>query len=185
MKYRGEATLKNGETLLLRSLCRQDAGDMLDACRKASNETMNLSRYADEWTASDEQEGEQLCRMENAPKALMLGAFYAGKLVGVASLTPCAGVDRARHRANVGVLVRKRCWNLGIGTAMMRVLIEQAKTTALEQLELEVVDTNETAIRLYERLGFEAFARHPRKFRHRDGSYADVLLMMLELRRSS
>ena len=183
MKHKSEATLKNGETLLLRSLREQDARDMLDICRKASNETMNLSRYADEWTISDEQEGGQLVRLENAPKALMLGAFYREKLVGVASLTPCAGVDRARHRANVGVLVRKSCWNLGIGTAMMQTIVERAKTTALEQLELEVVSTNEAAIQLYEKLGFKAFACHPRKFKHRDGSYADVVLMMLELRR--
>ena len=155
---------------------------MMAVCRKASEETMNLSRYADEWTAGLEQESERLHSMENAPKTLMLGAFDHEKLVGVASLTTCASVDRARHRANVGIVILKRYWNLGIGTAMMRVIIEQARTTSLEQLELEVVSTNESAIRLYERCGFETFACHPRKYKQRDGRYADVLLMMLELR---
>ena len=68
---------------------------------------------------------------------------------------------------------------------MMRALIDAAKETALEQLELQVVSANETAIRLYERFGFETFARHPRKLKYRDGRYADMLLMMLDLRNES
>ena len=82
------------------------------------------------------------------------------------------------------MLVLKSHWGMGVGTALLRVLVEQAKTTALEQLELEVVSTNERAIRLYERFGFTEFARHPRKLKYRDGSYADMVLMMLELRRN-
>lgn len=182
MKYRKEIALKNGERLLLRSLRMEDAQQALDVCKKTAAETLNLIRYADEWHLTLEQEREYIRAMENGPKSLMLGAFIRERLVGIASIAPPAPVDRARHRANLGIAILKSCWGYGIGTAMMQALIGQARGTALEQLELEVVSTNHAAIRLYERHGFETFARHPRKLKYRDGQYADMLLMMLDLR---
>ena len=183
MKYRREIVLADGNALLLRSLGVQDAEETIRVCRKTAGETLNLIRYEDEWTITPEQERAHIRSMENNPKALMLGAYLRGEMVGVASFAPPASVDRARHRANLGVTILKSCWGRGIGKAMMQALIEQAKTTAIEQLELEVVGANERAIRLYEQFGFEVFARHPRKLKYRDGTYADMLLMMLDLQK--
>lgn len=182
MKIKKEIVLKSGETLLLRSLRAEDAQQALDLCRKTAGETLNLSRYADEWHITPEQERTYIHNMENGAKTLMIGAFIRGKLVGIASFAPPAPVDRARHRADLGIAIEKCCWGIGIGGAMMQALIDAAKETALEQLELEVVSTNERAVRLYERFGFAVFARHPRKLKYRDGTYADMLLMMLDLR---
>ena len=64
---------------------------------------------------------------------------------------------------------------------MIAALLEKIKDTPYEQLELEVVAGNERAIRLYERFGFMEFARHPRKLKYRDGTYADIIMMMLDL----
>ena len=183
MKYKGEAALKDGTVISLCSLRETDAQQTLALLRKTAGETRNLIRHEHEWTITPEQQAEIIRHAQYGPKSLMLGAFADGRLVGMGSILPPAGVDRARHRANLGVLVLKSHWGMGVGTALLRVLIERAKTTALEQLELEVVSTNDRAIRLYERFGFAEFARHPRKLKYRDGSYADMVLMMLELRR--
>ena len=183
MKYKKEIVLKNGERLLLRSLRTEDAQQALDVCKMTADETLNLMRYADEWQLTLEQEREYIRNMENGPKSLMLGAFFRGRLVGIGHIAPPSLVDRARHRAGLGIAIVKNCWSMGIGTAMMQALIAQARNTALEQLELEVVSTNETAIHLYERHGFDTFACHPRKLKYRDGRYADMLLMMLDLRK--
>lgn len=183
MKYQEEIELKIGEPLLLRSLRTEDAQQALNVCKMTADETLNLMRYADEWRLTLEQEREYIHNMENGSKSLMLGAFFRGKLVGIGSIAPPSSVDRTRHRAGLGIAVLKCCWGMGIGTAMMQALIAQARNTALEQLELEVVSTNETAIHLYERHGFETFACHPRKLKYRDGRYADMLLMMLDLRK--
>lgn len=185
MKYKRETVLKTGDALLLRSLGAQDAQEALCVCRQTAGETLNMMRYEDEWNITVEQEEEFIRRAENGPKSLMLGAFLRDRLVGIASIAPPSPVDRARHRADLGICVLKSHWGMGIGTAMMRALIGAAKETALEQLELQVVSTNEAAIRLYERFGFETFARHPRKLKYRDGRYADMLLMMLDLRNGS
>ncbi len=185
MKYKGEATLKSGETLTLRSLCAQDAAQMICVCKKAAGETDFMMRYEDEWIITEQDQREVLAKAEHAPRALMLGAFVQGRLVGVANFRPVHPGDRARHRAGMGISILKSHWGLGVGTAMMRVLIEAAKETTIEQLELDVVSTNETAIRLYARCGFVEFGRHPRMMKHRDGKYADTILMMLDLRKES
>ena len=185
MKYNSEIKLRNGDTLLLRSLHAGDAQAAVLVGKRTAGETLNMMRYEDEWIITPEKEREILYEIENAPKALMLGAFLDNRLVGMASLRPVHPGDRARHRAAIGISILKAYWGQGIGTAMMQALIAAAKTTPLEQLELDVVSTNETAIRLYQRVGFVEYGRHPRTMKYRDGSYADTILMMLDLRRGS
>ena len=182
MKLRCETALKNGEPLLLRSLGAQDAEETLGVIKRTAGETPYMMRYADEWTITVEKEKQTLADMERSPKALMMGAFIGGRLVGVGNFRPAHPGDRARHRAVMGISVLKSHWGMGIGTAMMQAMIEAAKTTALEQLELDVVSTNETAIRLYQKCGFVEYGRLPRMMKYRDGTYADAVLMMLDLR---
>ena len=182
MKFKREILLKTGEPLLLRSLGPQDAQQALAVCRKTAGETLNLLRYEDEWTMTLEQEAAYLKKMEDDLKSLMLGAFLGDTLVGIGSFLPCAAVDRARHRAELGICILRAYWGRGIGTEIMQTLVGEVKKTAVEQLELEVVGTNERAIALYERFGFVEFGRHPRKLKYRDGTYADMVLMMLDLR---
>jgi len=184
MKYKGEAPLRNGGTLILRSLHAADAEEAVRIGRRTAGETLNMMRYEDEWIITPDKEREILAEMEKAPKALMLGAFLDNRLVGMANMRPVHPGDRARHRAAVGIAILKAYWGLGVGTAMMQALIAAAKTTVLEQLELDVISTNETAIRLYRRVGFVEYGRHPRMMKYRDGTYADTLLMMLDLRRT-
>ena len=182
MKLKKEILLGGGETLLLRSLCAQDAPQALAVCKRTAGETLNLIRYEDEWTITVEQEAAHIKRQEDDPKALMIGAFVGETLVGIGSIAPPAPVDRARHRLSLGVCVLRAYWGRGIGTAMMQTLVEQARHMPAEQIELEVVGTNERAIRMYERFGFVQFGRHPRKLKYRDGTYADMVMMMLDLR---
>ncbi len=182
MKMKQEVQQRNGQPLLLRSLGPQDAQQALAVCRKTAGETLNLLRYEDEWTMTLEQEAAYLKKTEDDPKSLMLGAFLGDTLVGIGSFLPSAPVDRARHRAELGICILKAYWGRGIGTAIMQTIVDEVKKTAVEQLELEVVGTNERAIALYERFGFVEFGRHPRKLKYRDGTYADMVLMMLDLR---
>ena len=182
MKYKSEVTLRTGERCLLRSLEAADAKEALAVCKRAAGETLNMMRYEDEWTMTGEQEAAFIEKQKNDPKALMLGAFVDGQMVGSAVFQGVHPGDRARHRAGVGISILRAYWGRGIGTAMMQALIDTAKTTSLEQLELDVVSTNESAVRLYTRCGFAEYGRHPRMMKYRDGTYADTILMMLKLR---
>lgn len=185
MKYKREVTLQNGETLLLRSLGPQDAQETLRIIRKTAGETDFMMRYEDEWTVSIEQQRELLASMEHAPKALMLGAFLGGRLVGVGNFKPIHPADRARHRAGLGLSILKSHWGKGIGTAMMHAMLGAAKETPLELLELSVVGANTRAKAMYDHLGFIQYGRQPNAMKYRDGRYDDLILMQLDLHRDT
>ena len=178
VKLRCECETKTGRKLLIRSLTPADAEETLAVCRKTAGETLNMMRYADEWTMTAEQQAAVIKAAEDGAKSLMLGAFAGGRLAGVANLRPVHPGDRARHRAGVGIAILRAYWGQGIGSALLGSLIEAAKTTNLEQLELDVVEGNAAAVALYEKHGFKLYGRHPRMIKYRDGRYADALLMM-------
>jgi ribosomal protein S18 acetylase RimI-like enzyme len=64
----------------------------------------------------------------------------------------------------------------GIGSALLDALIAYA-VGVVEQLQLAVVDTNLSAIRLYEKHGFEVYGREMRALKTAAG-YADEVLMV-------
>ncbi len=53
-----------------------------------------------------------------------------------------------------GIAVSATARGLGVGTQLMAALAAHARAAGLRAVELEVVDTNPDAQRLYERLGF-------------------------------
>lgn len=185
MKYTAEATLAGGQVVLLRSLSPQDAQEMIRVCKKAAGETDFMMRYADEWTITPDKQRQVLADTEHAPRALMLGAFIGGALVGAGNFRPSHPADRARHRAEMGLSILKSHWHMGVGSAMLQAMIDAARSTPLEQLELSVAAGNARAKALYDRFGFAEYGRLPRGMKYRDGRYDDLILMMLELHRGS
>ena len=60
---------------------------------------------------------------------------------------------------------------------MMQYLEELARQIGYEQIELEVVDGNDTAKALYEKCGFVETGKHVRALKYDDGSYRDEFIM--------
>ncbi len=106
-----------------------------------------------------------------------------GTVIGTAQLKVSPN-PRTAHVGTVGLSVRTDYQDMGVGTALMRTLLELADNwLMLVRLELLVDAGNARAIHLYEKLGFETEARL-RKSSIRDGRYIDDCLMA-RLRRSS
>jgi ribosomal-protein-alanine N-acetyltransferase len=76
------------------------------------------------------------------------------------------------------IAVAPRSQGQGLGRALLDALLEEARRRGCTQVFLEVLDTNEAAIALYERTGFE------RQGRRRDyyGPGADALVMRKRFR---
>lgn len=76
------------------------------------------------------------------------------------------------------IAVAPRSQGRGLGRALLDALLEEARRRGCTQVFLEVLDTNEAAIALYERSGFE------RQGRRRDyyGPGADALVMRKRFR---
>ena len=148
--------LKNGKTCIIRRGEERDAEALLNYLKVTAEETRNLTREPEDvdWTLEEERE---LIREKNdADDVLNLLAFVDG-----------------RHAGN--------CWGMGIGTALLSEVLASARAAGYEQAELEVVSTNTAAIGLYQKLGFEAVGTMPRAVKYKDGTYADLLLMVKRL----
>jgi ribosomal protein S18 acetylase RimI-like enzyme len=176
-----ELKAKDGRTFSLRSLEGLDAEMAIAFMGRIYAQSPYLSRYADEWSMSVEDERLYLERAHLAERHLMIGTFAAGELIAIADCYPMYSVSKMVHRCNCSIAIDRAFHGLGIGTAMMKVLIEEARSVGYEQMELEVVSENAAAIALYKKLGFVACGLLPHGFKNRDLSYYDLLSMVLTL----
>lgn len=76
-------------------------------------------------------------------------------IIGTAGLTVYAN-HRLRHSASIGIMIHKDYQDMGVGTALMKALIDIADNwLMLVRVELTVFEDNEKAIHLYEKFGFK------------------------------
>lgn len=169
-------TLKNGQTALLKSPCVEDAEKMLHYITKACGETEHLLRYPEEWNISLEQEEGWVNRLRSSPDILSITCYVDGEVAGNCEIGFKSGI-KTSHRATVAIAILKDYWNLGIGSAMFEELIEAAKKRGTEIMELEFIEGNDRARRLYEKFGFRVISEKPNAFKLKDGSYRKEFYM--------
>ncbi len=98
------------------------------------------------------------------------------KVIGMAGLTVNAS-PRLRHSATLGIFVHNDYQGQGVGTLLIKTLLDLADNwLLLVRVELGVFTENEGAIRLYKRMGFEEEGIR-RKAAIRNGTYADEMIM--------
>lgn len=181
MEFIKETTDRRGGRLVIRSLTAEDAKETIWVMHACMGETLNLARYPDEMRMTIQQEIEFIEKAQFNPDAVLLGAFADGEMAGMCSALPVAANERYAHRAGMGIMILKKHWGRGIGTALMAAQREAMMHTRVEQIELDVVSTNAAALALYERAGFVRYGLLERGMKYRDGSYADLVLMKLDL----
>jgi putative acetyltransferase len=105
-----------------------------------------------------------------------LVAVVNGKVVGNSELArKTSGYDR--HVGSLGIVIRNGYRGLGIGTEMMKALVEQARAVNLKLLTLSVYATNQHAHHVYQNAGFVEAGRIPKKF-FKDGQFIDEIVMV-------
>lgn len=111
------------------------------------------------------------------PLQIHVVAVHGVELIGSAGLHPVTGSLRTRHVAGLGMCVAPAWWGRGVGSELMRRLLEWADNWAgLLRIELGVFSDNERAISLYRNFGFELEGTQ-RAWALRDGVYTDSLMM--------
>lgn len=171
-------TLKNGKSCLLIPAAPDRAADMIEYLRTVSGETEFLLRYPDEVTFTEEKERKILENKINSPRELMMNALIDGEIGGNCSVSSRGEPRRIRHSCEFAIALKKKFWHLGLGTAMMKYALELAEQMGYEQMGLCVVEGNEAAKSLYEKMGFQATGKNPRVFKYDDGSYRDEFIMV-------
>jgi L-amino acid N-acyltransferase YncA len=86
------------------------------------------------------------------------------------------------HVCNAGYMVSPRARGKGLGAAMCKHSLEAAQGMGYTAMQFNfVVSTNESAVRLWQRMGFDIVARLPKAFRHSQLGPVDALVMFREL----
>jgi putative acetyltransferase len=105
-----------------------------------------------------------------------LVAEVDGEVVGSTGLH-IARQPRRRHVGEFGMMVRDDMQGKGVGSALMKALLELADGWLnLTRIELTVYSDNPAAIALYQKFGFVIEGTHA-KFAFRDGEYIEAHTM--------
>ncbi|MBI4788667.1 MAG: GNAT family N-acetyltransferase [Chloroflexi bacterium] len=174
-KFRQIVTLCNGTRVLLRPLTPDDKNALVamfepvgpDDFKTMRNDVRNREVVAG-WAAGVDYK-----------KVLPLIAVVNDRIVGDATLHFRSGPGR--HIADVRIFLAKEFRRCGLGSAMLRALIDIARKSGMRQLVAEIVADQVKVINAFKQLGFEQRAIYPDYFMMPDGETHDVAVLILAL----
>lgn len=176
--FRNLLTLRDGTRVLLRVLNEDDrdrlqamfatiSDDDADAMRDNVKDPSAIHKWIDEL---------------DYRRVIPLVAVVNDEIVGDATLH--LGQGPYRHKAEVRIFLSKPYRQRGLGTAMLKALIDLAKRLELHLLTVEVIADRTSVIRAFRGLGFQMQTTLPDYFMMPDGETLDVAVMILPLVRS-
>ena len=165
--------LKSGKVVYMREARVEDADRLHAFYKLVTSETEYLITCPDEVLSPSEERA--LIRIyQNLFNRLYLVVFRGSEILATLKI---AGARRKRmaHSGELSIVVKKAYWGQGIGKKLMETGLSWAKGV-LERVELNVVDSNERAIALYEKLGFKLEGIKKKAVKLSDG-YHDIYMM--------
>lgn len=171
--------LKNDVEVDIREVKLTDAQAVIDYMKIVNQETKNLTREVDEFKFTVEQEEKIIQNAIDSEDNYMCTVWYGAKLISLSGIHG-SSLKRLKHRVNLGISILQEYNNLGLGTALMKLLIEKAKELGKTKIELDVRKDNPNAIKVYKRVGFEVEGIRKKGFKV-DNEYIDLILMGRDL----
>lgn len=165
----------------LRYPAENDLVDLLNYINTLSREKTFVSFQGEQQTLKEEKKylDEQLKRIGKAQTVQLL-VFAQDKLVGITSID--LGERVSKHVGNLGISVAKDSRAQGIGSLLMRKIIEEAKQClpTLRLITLSVFANNPIAAKMYQKFGFRQYGRLPKAISHR-GRLIDRIYLYREI----
>jgi RimJ/RimL family protein N-acetyltransferase len=154
----------------------EDAKSLSDLRVKIDGETENMDRESGENLINEEGFKNIILNDSKQKNHLFLVAEADGQLVG---FSRCEGsnLKRTAHKVEFGVCVLKEYWGNGIGKRLLIDSIRWAEDADIKKITLQVLETNENAIRLYKRYGFEIEGVLRKDKQLSDGNYYNTIVM--------
>ncbi len=173
-----ESLLNNGEPVLFKMLVRDDE----EAVRAFFHDIPDYEVEGFRDRVPDPRTVGTWIRQLDLGRVLPLAAWNGARtrIIGLASLNRMAGAYR--HVAEIYVVVGSEHRQLGLGSSLIKELIEIGTRQGLYFLEAKVLIENQLAVRAFRQLGFEVKATLEDYFMTRDGKTKDVTLMLKRLR---
>ena len=149
---------------------------MSDLRLQIDGETENLDREKGE-AYIDESGFKQIIKDDTERlNNLFLVAEVNGSIVG---FSRCEGgkLRRISHKAEFGIGILKEYWGYGIGKNLLKETVYWADSNEIRKMTLNVLETNEKAIKLYKGFGFEVEGILKKDKMLSDGNYYNTILM--------
>jgi RimJ/RimL family protein N-acetyltransferase len=171
--------LKNGNLVVIRKASKSDTKAMLEYINKISKESDFLTFGEGEFDKTLEQEKNFIENISKQNNALFIIAEVEGKIVGNLNFSGGAR-PRISHTGEFGVSVLKEYWGQGLGTELIRFLIEWCKQSGvIRKVNLRVRSDNYSAIHVYKKLGFNEEGVITREFLINDRLYDSISMGLI------
>ncbi len=170
-------TTKRNEDVVIRSADVMDARQILELSKMVVAEDIYQLLTLDELDLTVTSEENWIISHRDHPSRLIIVAEINDEVVGL--LDFCNGNrNRTSHTGEFGMSMAKAYRGLGIGTEMIKALIEWAQNSeTIEKINLTVHSNNEPARNLYEKMGFKIEGVKEKEIKYQDGHYVDAVLM--------
>ena len=167
-------SVRGGRKVVLRTPRWEDLDDLLELINSLVDEKADIIR-AEKVRRDDEIDwlSGVLRRLEKDEVVYIL-AEVDGEVIASSEIARRGGYEE--HVGVLGIVIKKGFRDLGIGTEIMRALIEQGGAWKLKVLTLSLFASNKRAFHVYEKVGFVETGRVPKKF-FRSGKYIDEIIM--------
>lgn len=149
-RYPKEISLRDGARVTFRPMVREDADLLWEFFRQIPLEDKMYLRE----DVDSREEVDRWARNLDYDTVLPILAFSEGRVVGDATLHR----NRTGWKQRVGtvrILIAPDFRHRGLGTAMIRELRHLGEKASLHYLLAEVIEKQQTAVRAFEKLGFE------------------------------
>ena len=170
-----EFTAKDGRKFILRVATMNDQSTYLDFINELVREGAEIEQNEEQ---TYEKEGEYLKeKLEKIASGdeISVSAFLNDKLVGDAEIVRNQG--RSSSTGTLGISIIEGYRGIGLGTEMMRILLEKAKEAGYRMVILDVYADNLRAIHLYEKFGFVKAGTIPKYAYFEGKGFVDQITM--------
>jgi RimJ/RimL family protein N-acetyltransferase len=173
--FREMVTLRDGTYVLLRPMVTEDEARLRDFYQAVSDDDIRYFRHQVKQASVIHDWSEHL----DYGQVLPLLALVKDRVVGNVSLHFCQGPKR--HIAEIRLFLAKDFRRRGLGTKMLRTLIELARKQGLGMLLVEVVADDANAVKAFETLGFKPATTLENGFLFPDGEAHDLVMLIMPL----
>lgn len=164
---------------LIRKAIPDDAPKIIAYMNRVISEpNSNLEMSAGEFLHTEEEERKLLADFHDSKNSIYFVAEIDDEIIG--NLV-CHGSSRraSRHCVSISMSVAKEWRGKGVGKALLQKTIAWAKFSGeIKRMDLIVFERNQTAIKLYEKFGFEKEGLL-RKSIYREGQFLNAYIMAL------
>jgi len=174
--FRQLGTLADGTRVLLRPLLREDRGELQAFFKTVSPEDLQFMRS----DVSDANLVQSWVDSLDYHSILPLMAVLNDRFVGDATLHFRGGPYR--HVAEIRIFLLQEYRRRGLGTLMLKTLIDIARKAGVQFLVAEIAADQSRVIEAFHGLGFERKVLLPDFYLTPDGNAHDMALMVLSLK---